>query len=770
MLFLAAFALTSPSPSQARSPVENPGQMFSVVKGVRSIMPLERTSVRAEIAGMGARVTVRQSFVNPSRSPIEALYTFPLPHDAAVDRMRIKVGERIIDGTIMRREAARAAYEAAKAQGQTAALLDQETDNVFTQSVANIRPGSRVEVEISYVQILKFEGGEFEFSYPMVVGPRFLGKGTPNPDKISPPTLPSGVRSGANVDLAVTLHGGAPIQEFHSVLHEVRATKPDPETVRIELAKRDEIPNRDFVLRYRTAAREVSEATFTTWDAKQGGHFALVLAPPPNPLETLRSPKEMTFVIDQSGSQSGFPIDKSKELSLALLDTMGPRDAFNVIGFSNEVNPLWPSPQPNTPENVAAARTFIKDLEANGGTELEKAVVASLSPSPDPERLRIVLFNTDGYAGQEPVILGNVQKYRGTSRLFAFGVGNSVNRALIESMSAEGRGASEVVTLAEGAEAAKRRFAQRLETPLLVNVKAMFADGAVTGVTPAYLPDVFSTKPIVVYGRYTKPGRTTMTLTGVSGGRPWTRTVSLDLPATKDDGTAVASLWARARLAEMKTQGYAERAVGRTPENAEAMTKLALDYGIVSETTSFVAIDRSSSIGGKAQAVRVPVEMPDGVTMGAKAATVPMLRSGGALRATPSGMSGGGGFAGGMGGGAAGANVRRKINGSAGLSVDGRILSGWEAYDPAVGRFVNVVSGVRTVPMPKSLLDSKDEVALRVYVANVDEAALAALRKAGLKVGSHDGARLVFGSATAAQIREIAKLAFVERIAPMRTK
>ena len=767
LLATVALLLTPPKP-----PVENPGQMFVVGKKGRSLMPLERTSVAADVAGMGARVTVRQTFVNPSAGPIEALYTFPLPHDAAVDSMRIKIGDRVIDGTIMRRAAAKAVYEAAKANGQTAALLDQETDNVFAQSVANVMPGRKIEVEISYVQILKFEDGEFEFSYPMVVAPRFMGKGSPA--GVSTNTLPPGVRSGANVDLAVTLRGGAPIQEFHSVLHQVRAAKIDGETVRIELAKRDEIPNHDFVLRYRTAAKEVQAATFTTWDPKTGGHFALVLAPPPAPDPSLRSPKESIFVIDQSGSQSGFPIDKSKELTLALMRTMGPADTFNVMGFSNEVEPLWPGPRPNTPENRAEAQGFVKGLQANGGTELEKAIVASLSPSVDPERTRIVLFNTDGLAGQESTILSNVQRFRGSSRLFTFGIGNSVNRSLIDAMSLEGRGASEVVTLAEGAEAAKNRFAKRLETPLLMNVKAAFDGDSVTGVTPAYLPDVFSAKPVVVYGRYTVPGRTRMTLTGVSGGRPWSRVVELDLPRTKADGSSVASLWARARLAEMKSAGYAARALGGKSETEEAMTKLALDYRIMSEHTSFVAVDRSVSNPDKvSRTVSVPTEMPDGMTFGGgmtKLKAMPSLSapagapvSGGAVRRRIGGS-------GGVGGGGA---QNGFSTGAGGSLQDERLVGGaFEPYDPAEGRLATkeTPKGRRLVAIGKGLFDAKGEVDVRVSVGAVSQARLESLRKAGLRVGSHDGATLVFGTATAKALRELAKLDFVERIAPLRMK
>ena len=200
----------------------------------------------------------------------------------------------------------------------------------------------------------------------------------------------------------MTVHGGAPIQAYESVLHKVKVQPVDEDSIKVDLVKANEIPNRDFIFRYRTASAEVKESLLTTWDDKTGGYFALVLAPPPAPAPNLRDPKEMIFVLDQSGSQAGFPIEKSKELCYHLLDTMGPDDMFNVMGFANEVNPLWPGPRPNTRENQIKARAFIKSLNGDGGTELEKAIVASLSPEPDPNRLRIVLFNTDGFAGQEP--------------------------------------------------------------------------------------------------------------------------------------------------------------------------------------------------------------------------------------------------------------------------------------------------------------------------------------------------------------------------------
>ena len=577
------------------------------------------------------------------------------------------------------------------------------------------------------------------------------------------------------------------MREFRSVLHEIESQRVDAETVRVMLKKRDEIPNRDFVLRYRTASDDVQDSLLTTYDARRGGAFAFVLAPPPRPEPSRRAPKEVVFVVDQSGSQSGFPIDKSKELALKLLDTMGPNDAFNVLGFSNEVNPLWPAPHLNTPENVAAARTFVRGLQANGKTEMEKAVVAALSPAVAPGKVRVVLFNTDGLAGQESVILNNVRKYRGTSRLFTFGIGNSVNRSLIDAMSLEGRGESEVVTLAEDADAAATRFAERLETPLLTNVEARFEGDAVSDVTPEALPDVFAAKPVVLYGRYARPGQGRLILTGLSGGKPWRRVVELDLPSGEADGSSVASLWARARIAALKNRSYADIATrtdsgeikpsieGRNPVQ-EAIARLALEYGLVSEETSFVAVDRSvSNPTGQVTTVGVPLEMPDGMTFGLGGAPPggpAIARSQMLGRPTrgAAGLGGGGGYGGGGAGGFGGAGASGSIAPTSDLSAPARRIA-FVSFDPTDNSIVSGGAarekGRRTVEIAKRLLDAESAVPIRIALTGMSEANLAALKAAGLKEVSHDGATLVFGSADGATVRKIAKLLFVLRISPL---
>ena len=386
-----ATATTEPSPGQLCI-VKDDGK-------VGDLCPLERTSVVADISGFGARVTVTQVFKNPSREAIEAIYTFPLPNDAAVDRMQMKIGDRIVEGDIMRREEARIVYEAAKNAGHAAALLDQERPNIFTQSVANIMPGSTVQIIISYVQTLKSESSDFEFVFPMVVGPRYLGNAS-DPEKISPPITPKGTRTGTNIELTVNIDAGAKIQEFKSVLHEVKTSRSGENRLRVSLKRADEIPNRDFILRYSVATEGVKDG-FIAHMGDKGGFFTLFLMPPKEPTATQVAPKEVIFVMDQSGSQSGFPIEKSRELTLKLLKKLGPADTFNVYGFNTTVNALWPEPKLNTTSNIAAAEQFIRKLEANGGTNLREGAIAALQHQTDPDRLRLVIFNTDGYVGDD---------------------------------------------------------------------------------------------------------------------------------------------------------------------------------------------------------------------------------------------------------------------------------------------------------------------------------------------------------------------------------
>ncbi len=746
---MTLLVLGTPRPLTAQATTDPyPGQLAQVDKnGMPGMLcPLEGTKVDADIAGFGARVVVVQKFRNPSKTPIEAVYTFPLPADAAVDRMRMKVGDRVVEGIIRRREEARRIYEQAKNRGQVAGLLDQERPNIFTQSVANIMPGAEVEIEISYVQLLKYEDGQFEFHFPMVVGPRFTSKSTPDPAKISPPIVPQGTRSGANIELEVRVDAGAPIREIQSVLHATTTRREGPTRAVVSLSRKDEIPNRDFILRYRTAGDGVTSAFLTHADAQKGGFFTLVLMPPRQPRSEDIAPKEVIFVMDQSGSQQGFPIEKSKELTLKLIRTLNPDDTFNVMGFANGVNLLWKGPRKADADTLAEAERFVRGLDANGGTQLLSAVQAALTPEADPDRLRLVVFNTDGYVGNEAEIIQEIKNNRGSSRMFTFGIGNSTNRFLIDAMSAEGRGDSEIVTLAEGADKAVERFVQRTRSPILTDIDVRFEGVQVQQVLPEAVPDVFSERPIVVKGRYARAGKGRVVLTGRFGGEAWSRTFDVDLPATDRDGSAIATLWARAQVDALARDNWLDQMRGRGAESEPAIVDVALEFGIVTQFTSFVAVEqRVVNVGGKQHTVRVPVEMADGVSyegiFGAPAVVGRAMKS--------VSVSG---------------NTRGRALGGGGLY---RGAPPTEAEDKAAG--VATAKELREFniqrKIAKPLREAKGPQVVQVWLSNLEPATLAQLAKLGLKVEVTDkGLKVVFGTIDAKALEELAQLATVQRI------
>lgn len=747
----------APSAARAKEFQASPGQLDILDKEGKSVglCPLQGTRVSADIAGFGARVTVVQTFRNPASSAIEALYTFPLPNNAAVDRMRMKVGTRVIEGQIRRRDEARQIYEAAKSQGKVAALLDQERPNIFTQSVANIMPGAAVEIEISYLQVMKYEEGEFEFTFPMTIGPRYVNTQTPDPQKVTPPIA----RSGANITLSVSI-AGADVREIRSPLHEINQRKEAGRAV-VSLKKKDEIPNRDFILRYKMSTQTIGTTLLDCPSTNGTGYFTLILMPPQSASNDQIRPKEMLFIVDQSGSQRGFPIEKSKELTKKLIDTMGPDDTFNVIGFSNQVNSLWPNAVPNTPQNRQEAKEFVSKLEANGGTELLKPVLAALQPAEDAQRVRIVLFNTDGFIGNEREILAAINKHRGNARMFTFGIGNSVNRYLIDSMAVEGRGDAEYVTLAESADAAVERLTRRLQAPILTDIQCKFEGVLVEDVLPKAIPDVFSEKPVVIMGRYTNAGTGSITISGNFGRDVWSKTVLARFPSAKPASNAVATLWARGMVDELQRQ---DRFVGSV-EAKEKITRLALDFGIMTEYTSFVAVEeRVVNVGGKQQTVHVPVEAADGVDMPTNVAKDKAFDAR-ARASLSAGLSKG--RPGGGGGGApptskevAGKRLEseKKDDGGSNGSVTRRT-------DPAQTRQRNyetrVSAALRAV--------KNGPVSVQVALVSWDIKAIQRLKALGFKLEAKDEAsRILFGTVDAKKLIELAQVDSVKMILPLR--
>ena len=594
----------------------------------KAICPLKHTDVKVEITGFLSRVNVTQEFENPFKEKIEAVYVFPLPANAAVDDMTMVVGERTVRGKILRREEAQAAYEAAKSGGQVASLLNQERPNIFTQSVANILPGEKVKITISYVETLKYEAGSYEFSFPMVVGPRYMpgaatgqkGSGTapdttqvPDASRISPKLAPEGMRAGHDISLDIMLDAGLPIDEIKGKSHEVELERLNAHSAHVRLKSGAMIPNKDFVLSYDVAGKSIQDALLAHRSDK-GGYFTLILQPPDRVVAEDVTPKELVFVLDTSGSMSGFPIEKAKETMKLALDGLYPADTFNLITFAGDTNILFPQPVAATPANLKKAQAFLADRSGSGGTEMMKAIQASLEATDSQDHVRIVCFMTDGYVGNEMEIISEVQKHP-NARVFGFGIGSSVNKFLLDKMSEYGRGEVEYVALNDDGSAAARRFHERVRNPLLTDISVDWNGLPVSDVYPQRIPDLFGAKPVILTGRYTGPGHGVIRLKGKMSGREFVREIAVDFPEAEAQHNVLSSLWARQRIDDLMGQDYSGAQRGEMkPELKETIINLGLEYGLMTQFTSFVAVEEMIvTDGGQPRRIDVPVEVPEGV-------------------------------------------------------------------------------------------------------------------------------------------------------------
>ncbi len=615
---------------------------------IKGSCPLKHTDVRGAISGFLARVTVSQIFENPSEKPIEAVYVFPLPDNAAVDDMTIQVGDRTVRSLIKKREEARAIYENAKSRGQAAALLDQERPNIFTQSVANIMPGEQVTVTISYLQTLQYSDGSYEFVFPMVVGPRYIpGQATgrqaggwspdttqvPDASRITPHITPKGTRAGHDISLALEIDAGVAIQELHSTLHEIDVERTSPNRASVKLRNQAEIPNKDFILKYEVAGGQIEDALLTQSSSPRskagpGGYFTFILQPPARITDADVTPKELVFVLDTSGSMYGFPLDQAKKLIDHALDNLYSGDTFNLILFSGETEILFPEPVYPTAENLRVARAFLNGHSGSGGTEMMKAIRAALDPSDSLDHIRVVCFVTDGYVGNDMEIIGEVQKHP-NARVFSFGIGDSVNRFLLEGIARAGRGDAEFVTLADKAEESAKRLYEKLHSPLLTDISIDWGTLPVKDVYPQRIPDLFSGRPLVLTGRYTAGAKGVIRLKGKRAGGDFTREIPVNLSADEHSHDALPSFWARQRIDELMSQDWAGLQSGNVkPAVRDEITQLGLDYRLMTQFTSFVAVEeRVVNRDGKPVRVEVPVEMPEGVSydrIGQEAYAVPM--------------------------------------------------------------------------------------------------------------------------------------------------
>ncbi len=621
------------------------GHMRADVNGQTMLLPLTNSDFSVAIDGDIANVTLMQTFENPTSTPINATYLFPLNEDAAVHAMTMQIGDEVVEAQIRQREQARQEFEQARQEGRAAALLSQHRPNMFTQEVANLMPGTTVRITIRYAQSVPRVDGAYELALPLVVGPRYNPARRANAQLVNetpaqpapngawtigpPPAYPRGVFgltlpgeiAPERVSIAIDLEAGMNIANVTSATHRLNVSGQGRQR-RAVLAEDRVIDNRDFVLRYTLAGAGVQAGVLSHAD-QRGGFFSLVIEPPAAPSDSQIAPRELVFVLDTSGSMSGDPIEASKAFMQRALTTLRPGDYFRIIQFGSTPREFTDGPVPATPANVARASAFVRGLHADGGTEVVPAMQQAFTVRQQPDTLRIVVFLSDGYIGNEAEVLHYMSQHIARARVYAFGVGSSVNRYLLSEMARRGRGFARYIDPTETGLEAANDLAARLDMPVLTDIRIDWGNLAPSEVTPAIIPDLFAGDSLRLMGRFTGQRSGTIVVHGNVNGRPARLPVQVtlsDAPAPATASTsAIPVIWARAQVADLM-RDYTSPSELRTlslneQQLQERVTQLGLNFALVTDWTSFVAVSRRvvNANPNSAQNADVPLPMPAGV-------------------------------------------------------------------------------------------------------------------------------------------------------------
>ncbi|MDB5928302.1 MAG: Vault protein inter-alpha-trypsin domain protein [Polaromonas sp.] len=597
-------------------------------------LPLKSTSVDVQISGVIADVTVTQHYKNEGQRAIEARYVFPGSTRAAVYGMNVRLADRLITADIREKQQARIEYDAAKKEGKTAALLEQHLPNVFEMNVANILPGDDVKVELRYTELLTPQSGNYQFVFPTVVGPRYNSPQSAQAQAkwVGQPYLAAGQPSATAFDIKVRLATPIGIKEVRSSTHSIEVKKDGDERASVSLQAGGQPGNnpgnnRDFILDYRLAGERIESGVMLYQgapgsDGRAGENFFLAMIEPPKHVAAQAiNPRDYIFVVDISGSMHGFPLDTAKTLMRELIGKLRPSDTFNVLLFSGSNRFLSPKSVPATQANIEQAVRTIDEMGGGGGTELIPALKRVYAEPKPADVSRTVVVVTDGFVTVEREAFELVRQNLSKANVFSFGIGSSVNRHLMEGLARAGMGEPFIITQPSEAKAQAERFRQLIESPVLTSVKLRFDGLDAYDVEPAQLPDVLGERPVVVFGKFRGAPKGQVIIDGQSATGPYRNAVTVAAQGGQNTA-ALRYLWARHRIASLSDQ---EALDGGGDAQRQRITELGLQYNLLTQYTSFLAVDQvvRNLQPQEAASVSQPSPLPQGVSNLAIGAEVP---------------------------------------------------------------------------------------------------------------------------------------------------
>jgi Ca-activated chloride channel family protein len=591
--------------------------------------------VNGNVHGLTASTAVEQRFVNPHDKPLEATYIFPLPDHAAVTELVVDIGGRIITAQLKERGEARKEYQAAVDSGHRAAIAEEERPGVFTFRVGNIMPGEHAKVRIRLTMLLPFDGTEATYRFPTVVAPRYIpgapltgtdvGDGVahdtdqvPDASRITPPVLLPGYPHPVKFSCTLEVDpGGLPLMEVRSSLHALVGETSTKGRFRYEV-KPGERLDRDVILRLRFARTDLATSLSLASDRDNEGEgtFMLTVVPPERAGEGSK-PRDVVILIDRSGSMQGWKIVAARRAAARMVDSLGPRDRFNVLAFSTGVSTAAELTADKlhdaTDRNRFRAVEFLSKLEAEGGTEIlpaMKKVVDHLAGGHD-DRDRVIVIVTDGQVGNEDEVKRLASTSLKKTRIFTVGIDQAVNAGFLKALSALGGGQCELVESEDRLDDVMDRMGRCIGTPVLSELSLVPSGLEILrdSVTPARLADVSADVPVVIMGRYRGEPHGHITLKAKhADGAPW----SCDVVGNRSDSEALASIWARGHVRDLEDKFVAGG--GDRDGLEKRIVETSLRFKALCRFTAFVAVDKDSVVnpGGQVHHVTQPVEPPAG--------------------------------------------------------------------------------------------------------------------------------------------------------------